>query len=77
MLHMQHHFLCNTSYVVIAESMENSLSIQQTQIMHNVHVRYNNILMRMTCKLDIGLVVLQGVLPNSNHIHFVVGYTHF
>ena len=27
---MQHHFLCNISYVVIAESMRKSLSIQQT-----------------------------------------------
>ena len=25
MLHMQHHFLCNISYVVITESMEKSL----------------------------------------------------
>ena len=38
MLHMQHHILCNISYVVIAESMERVLSIQQGfNILHSTH----------------------------------------
>ena len=44
MLHMQHHFLCNISYVVIAESMGESLKYTT-----NVHV--------CTCKIHCAVVL--------------------
>ena len=42
MLHMQHYFLCNISYVVIAESMGKSLKYTTNDVILEIRSSFSN-----------------------------------